>query len=362
MGYYGCSWGENSYEYLAYSQVASAIGLTAGKIIKGNTILGIAGTGQAGVDTGDANATASDIRKSKTAYVNGSKVTGTMPELKDYYKPSNETIGITTRTSYVDSSGASHSVSSTKYLYIRMGSAGYVTSSSNDVLVPASKLGDATASNVLKGKTFTSINGVKLTGAMEIPSEKIVSGKFVGGTYGKFVFDAINLHSKLTDTISCTKLVNQTTFIPCTTPTTGYMGATYYTNDKDYVEFNLSANSFDWASKLYLEIALHVDVYNSGLSRWGKIITLVSLPTEGGITKRFYHTPHILRVKFVTGTGDNNDGSCSTRDFGFVITDNGKFRIYFQNLPGHTLLGREITIGRPDSGLGSATLVIFSVP
>lgn len=263
---------------------------------------------------------------------------------------------------YINRSGASHSVSSTKYLYIRMGSAGYVTSSSNYVLVPASKLGDATASDVLKGKTFTSINGVKLTGAMEIPSEKIVSGEFVGGTYGKFVFDAINLHSKLTNTIRCTRHVVQTTFIPCTTPTTGHMGATYYTNDNDYVDFDLSIDSVDWTSKLYLEIALYVDVYNGGLSIWEKIITLVSLPTKGGITKRFYHTPHILRVKFVTGTGNNNDGSCSTRDFGFVITNDNKFRIYFQNLPGHTLLGSNITIGRPISGSGRATLVIFSVP
>ena len=156
-----------SYVNVPYSNMAQSIGLTAGKIVKGNTILGIAGTGQTGVDTSDANATTADIRKSKTAYVNGSKVTGTMPELKDYYKPSNETIGITTRTSYVDSSGASHSVPSTKYLYIRMGSTGYVTSSSNDILIPASKLGDATASDVLKGKTFTSINGVKIVGTME---------------------------------------------------------------------------------------------------------------------------------------------------------------------------------------------------
>lgn len=66
-------------------------------------------------------------------------------------------------------------VPSTKYLYIRMGSTGYVTSSSNDVLVPASKLGDATASDVLKGKTFTSINGVKITGTLKADQEYFIN-------------------------------------------------------------------------------------------------------------------------------------------------------------------------------------------
>lgn len=43
-GYHGYSWAGNSYEYMEYSEVASTIGLTAAKIVSGNTILGIAGT------------------------------------------------------------------------------------------------------------------------------------------------------------------------------------------------------------------------------------------------------------------------------------------------------------------------------
>lgn len=65
-------------------------------------------------------------------------------------------------------------VPSTKYLYIRMNTTGYITSSSNDVLIPASKLGDATASDVLKGKSFTSINGVKVVGTLESVSTTTV--------------------------------------------------------------------------------------------------------------------------------------------------------------------------------------------
>lgn len=43
-GYHGYSWADGNYSYLTYSQVANTIGLTAAKIAKGNTILGIAGT------------------------------------------------------------------------------------------------------------------------------------------------------------------------------------------------------------------------------------------------------------------------------------------------------------------------------
>ena len=56
-----------------YSGVASAIGLTANKIMKGSTILGIEGTA-----TDDANALPGEIKLNKTAYINGQKITGTL--------------------------------------------------------------------------------------------------------------------------------------------------------------------------------------------------------------------------------------------------------------------------------------------
>lgn len=61
--------------------LAQSIGLTENKIKLGETILGITGTLESegsGIDTSDANATASDILLGKTAYVNGEKVTGTL--------------------------------------------------------------------------------------------------------------------------------------------------------------------------------------------------------------------------------------------------------------------------------------------
>ena len=59
--------------------------IIAGNIKKGVSILGVTGTCEtgtttSGIDTSDATATTSDIRKGKTAYVNGSKITGNMTE------------------------------------------------------------------------------------------------------------------------------------------------------------------------------------------------------------------------------------------------------------------------------------------
>lgn len=48
----------------------------------GVTCLGVVGTMQSGIDTSDANATANDIAESKTAYVNGEKVTGIVETLQ----------------------------------------------------------------------------------------------------------------------------------------------------------------------------------------------------------------------------------------------------------------------------------------
>jgi hypothetical protein len=80
------------------ADVASAIGLTAGKLLKGQTVLGITGTGETGysscssccptcptcLNTSDATATAADISDGKTAYVNGQKITGKGMKGKTY--------------------------------------------------------------------------------------------------------------------------------------------------------------------------------------------------------------------------------------------------------------------------------------
>ena len=61
-----------------YTDVCNTIGLTSDKLLVGNTILGVEGTG-----TADATATSFDIAPNKTAYVNGEKITGNMHECEN---------------------------------------------------------------------------------------------------------------------------------------------------------------------------------------------------------------------------------------------------------------------------------------
>ena len=66
---------------LSWEDVSNVIGLTPEKLVAGNTIIGVEGTATS-LDTSDATATAEDIAEDKTAYVNGQKITGTIPTAK----------------------------------------------------------------------------------------------------------------------------------------------------------------------------------------------------------------------------------------------------------------------------------------
>ncbi len=87
--------------FATYARIASLIGLTAAKIMKGNTILNIAGTA-----TSDANAVAANILKGNTAYVNGGKVTGTMKHITNdsgiRLSASNSTVVVPADSRYID--------------------------------------------------------------------------------------------------------------------------------------------------------------------------------------------------------------------------------------------------------------------
>ena len=62
-----------------YDKIAEEIGLTPEQIVEGNTVLNIKGSGKTGIDTSDATVNPNQILEGQTAYANGQKIEGTMP-------------------------------------------------------------------------------------------------------------------------------------------------------------------------------------------------------------------------------------------------------------------------------------------
>lgn len=145
--------------------------LTAGNIKSGVKIFNVTGSyagssSSGGTNTSDATATASDIAKGKTAYVQGKKVTGKLTEYLagetlSYYTSGDEEITIKRDSDSDNISIKIHCFDDDKIMrhnsYIKLGA---------DAIL----FGNATAADVAKGKTFTSAAGVNVTGTAE-PAE-----------------------------------------------------------------------------------------------------------------------------------------------------------------------------------------------
>ena len=139
--------------------------VTPDKLLKGATAHdasgeSITGTMESGIDTSDATATPDDMREGTTAYVNGEKVTGTIPLWNG--------INWDTPTAIWDSKN--------KRLTLR-GSISARRMIKKDSIstmhCSGENLGDATAADVVSGKTFTSADGLKIAGA--VPSKDAAS-------------------------------------------------------------------------------------------------------------------------------------------------------------------------------------------
>lgn len=140
--------------------------IIASNIRKDVTILGETGTLQEGIDTSDATATASDILSGKTAYVNGSKVTGNITS------QTAKTVTPTTSAQTAVNSGkyCSGNITVGAIPNQTTGGTKYATTSAQTILSAPKWLTSAltigalsqtnlAAANIVRGKTITIKNG-----------------------------------------------------------------------------------------------------------------------------------------------------------------------------------------------------------
>ena len=133
---------------IPYSDIANVVNLTSDKLLSGNTILDVEGTA-----TSDATATADDMVRGKTAYVNGQKVTGNV---------------------YQHQTGASWTLADNQWSINRY----------NGILIPFNE------STMFQTGTSIYISDTSIINKADITSEKIKLGETIFGVTGTYKGDS----------------------------------------------------------------------------------------------------------------------------------------------------------------------------
>lgn len=170
---------------------------------QGVTCLGVEGTMQSGVDTSDANAAANDITIDKTAYVNGEKVTGTLPLFPNTRTFTVSNAGVTNNTE--DSTLDLTTINTTKQILDSNVSMNF-NADYSDV---ATAIG-LTADKITSGNTILGIEGI-------VDPE----GVQISDYFNTAPEDGQSLLKAYPDTIDCSKLTYfnffsdfQNTYVP----------------------------------------------------------------------------------------------------------------------------------------------------
>lgn len=166
-------------KFLSKVTISGDTNLVADNIKSGVSIFGVQGT-LTSLDTSDANATAGDIVTGKTAYVNGSKITGTLnPGVdtsdadataenidsgKTAYVKGQKITGTSTKVNTSDANAVAGDIATGKTAYVNG-----VKLTGTHTCPPGLDTSDAnaTAADILTGKTAY-VNGAKVTGTISI--------------------------------------------------------------------------------------------------------------------------------------------------------------------------------------------------
>ena len=141
-------------------------------IKSGVTIFGVNGSLQAGIDTSDADATSLDIVAPRTAYVNGQKITGSLPLFPN------------TRTFTVDNAG--------------------VTNNADDSQLTFSTINTLKQTLDSNLSMEFSANYTDIATAIDLSSDKIVSGNTILGVTGTYEGDSISDYISKADNMPTT--------------------------------------------------------------------------------------------------------------------------------------------------------------